>query len=240
MLQTQSKGIEMTKKAIAYYRVSTKKQGDHGHGLDAQQAAVQKYAGDNGLEIISPPGEYMEVETGTNKRRRPKLAAAIQAARENDAVLLIAKLDRLARNVHFISGIMESGVKFVAVDMPSVDNFTIHILAAVAEQEAKLISKRTREGLAAAKAKGVKLGNPETLTEDVREMGREAQRRAAVKDYRLVSGYVSTMRDDLRMSLREIAERLNEEGHRTRRGKEFKATTVKRILDRGNGNGNGA
>lgn len=218
-------------KAIAYYRVSTQKQGKSGLGLEAQQAAVESYAAANGLTIISPPGEFTEVETGTNKRRRPKLQAAIAAAKENNAVLLIAKLDRLARNVHFISGLMQSGVKFVAVDMPQVDNLTIHILAAVAEEEARLISKRTKAALQAAKARGVELGNPDNLTEDARAKGQAASKQQAIDAYRKTAGYIAMMRES-GMSYRAIADKLNEEGHRTRKGKEYQGMTVKRILDR--------
>jgi len=221
----------MTKKAIAYYRVSTQKQGKSGLGLEAQQTAVTSYAAANGLTIISPPGEYTEVETGTNKRRRPKLQAAMAAAKEHDAVLLIAKLDRLARNVHFISGLMESGVKFVAVDMPQVTNLTLHILAAVAEEEARLISKRTRDALQAAKARGVQLGNPDNLTEEARAKGRQASRDQARQAYSKLAGYIGMMRQT-GMSYRAIAERLNGEGHKTREGKEYQAMTVKRILAR--------
>jgi len=226
----------MNSKAIAYYRVSTKKQGQSGLGLESQQASVQAYARANGLTIISPPGEYTEVETGTNKKHRPKLQAALKAAKDNDAVLLIAKLDRLARNVHFISGLMDSGVKFIAVDMPQVDNLTIHILAAVAEQEAKLISQRTKAALDAAKERGIELGSPENLTHDAQIKGAVSNRQKAEDAYNGLIGYITMMRDS-GMSYRAIAERLNAEGKRTRKeanrgGKEFSATAVMRILKR--------
>ncbi len=106
--------------------------------------------------------EFIEVESG-RKKDRPQLAAALAASRARRAVLVIATLDRLARNVHFVSGLMESGVEFVAADMPTVNRLTVHILAAVAEEEARMISARTKAALTAAKARGVKLGNPHLL-----------------------------------------------------------------------------
>jgi len=217
--------------AIAYYRVSTAKQGDSGLGLQAQQHSVERYAAQNSLTIIEPP--YTEIETGTKKKHRPQLTAAMAAAKQTDSVLLIAKLDRLARNVHFISGLMESGIDFVAVDMPQIDNLTIHILAAVAEEEAKLISKRTKEGLAAAKRNGKKLGAPEHLTQAAREKGAAARKEKARQAYKPLIGYIKTLRYDLGLSYPVIATRLNEEGeHKTQTGKQFHAMTIKRILDR--------
>ncbi len=148
-----------TPRVVAYYRVSTDKQGRSGLGLDAQRAAVEAHvAGARGAVCAG----FVEVESG-RKRDRPQLAAALAAARAHRAVLVIAKLDRLARNVHFVSGLMESGVEFVAADMPTVNRLTVHILAAVAEEEARMISARTKAALAAAKARGVRLGNPNLL-----------------------------------------------------------------------------
>lgn len=215
--------------AIAYYRVSTQKQGQSGLGLDAQKAAVTSYAAANNLDIVQ---EFTEVETGTRKRRRVAIHQAIAAARGRGAVLLIAKLDRLARNVHFVSGLMESGVRFVAVDMPSVTNLTLHILAAVAEEEAKMISARTKSALAAAKARGVKLGNPQNLNPAAQMAAARANKAAAIAAYRPVAGYARLLREG-GLSLAAIAAKLNAEGHRTRQGKEFTAMTVKRIIDRG-------
>jgi len=154
---------------VAYYRVSTDKQGRSGLGLEAQRVAVEAHvAGARGAVYA----EFLEVESG-RKRDRPQLAAALTAARVHRAVLVIAKLDRLARNVHFVSGLMESGVEFVAADMPTVNRLTVHILAAVAEEEARMISARTKAALTAAKARGVRLGNPNLLA------GSPAQARAA-------------------------------------------------------------
>ena len=203
--------------AVAYYRVSTRKQEASGLGLEAQKTAVKRYAARNELAIVA---EYTEVETGTRKKERPELAAAMRAAKESGAVLLIAKLDRLARNVHFVSGLMESGVQFTAVDMPQVDNLTIHILAAVAEQEAKLISQRTKAALAAAKANGKELGNPQYLTYEAQVAGAVRNRETAVEAYRPITGYVRVLYES-GLGHGAIATRLNEEGHRTRRGKRF-------------------
>jgi len=214
--------------AVAYYRVSTKKQGDSGLGLEAQETAVNTFADKNGYDLVAPP--FTEVETGTNKKTRPQLQAALNRCRELDATLLIAKLDRLARNVHFISGLMESGVKFVAVDMPQVDNLTIHILAAVAEQEAKLISQRTKAALD-AKRENVGEWRVSNLDDDARERGAETMQQNAIDAYKPVLFTAKLLRDG-GDSYARIAEQLNENGYRTRQGKDFKAMTVKRILDR--------
>lgn len=138
----------------AYYRVSTERQGASGLGLEAQRNAVLQHMTREGGRIS---GEYVEVESG-KRSDRPKLAEAIRECKRNKATLIIAKLDRLARNVAFIANLLESGVDFVAVDNPHANRFQIHLLAAFAEYERELISKRTREALAQAKARGVKLG----------------------------------------------------------------------------------
>ena len=151
-----------TLRFVAYLRVSTDKQGRSGLGLEAQRAAVAAHVDGTRGQIVS---EFVEVESGRRKDR-PQLAAALDACRALRAILVIAKLDRLARNVAFVSNLMESGVEFVAADMPTVNRLTIHILAAVAEEEARMISARTKAALAAAKARGVRLGNPQLLARD--------------------------------------------------------------------------
>jgi len=143
-------------RAIAYYRVSTERQGASGLGLQAQRKAVADYLASVGATLLE---EYTEIESG-KRNDRPVLAKALAACRRHKAKLVIAKLDRLARNVHFISGLMESKVEFAACDFPAAGRFMLHVLAAVAEHEAAMISKRTKEGLAAAKARGVVLGSP--------------------------------------------------------------------------------
>src|SRR3712207_6842151 len=141
-------------KFVAYYRVSTAKQGKSGLGLEAQQEAVRSYLNGGAWQLVD---EVVEVESG-KRNDRPKLAEALRLCRLHSATLIIAKLDRLARNVAFISNLMESGVEFTAVDFPQANRLTVHILAAVAEHEREMISRRTKDALAAAKARGKKLG----------------------------------------------------------------------------------
>jgi DNA invertase Pin-like site-specific DNA recombinase len=155
---------------IAYYRVSTVQQGRSGLGLEAQQAAVRDYLNGGAWTLLA---EFTEVESG-KRADRPQLAAALAACRVHRATLVVAKLDRLARNVAFVSALMESGVEFVACDMPAANRLTVHILAAVAEHEAKMISARTKAALAAAKARGKVLGG-------AREGAAERARQVAAK-----------------------------------------------------------
>ncbi|ADV66421.1 recombinase family protein [Deinococcus maricopensis] len=218
----------MTTKAIAYFRVSREKQAQSGLGLEAQAAAVTAFVQQRGYDVVA---EYTEVETGTSRKRRIAIHRAIEHAKREGAVLLIAKLDRLSRNLHFVSGLMESGVRFTAVDMPEANHLSIQIMAVMAEQEARAISTRTREALTAAKARGVKLGSPKPMTEMVRAKGREAVSQAFREAYRREYGYISLMRKS-GMSLRAIAARLNQEGLRTRSGSEWTAVQVSRILNK--------
>lgn len=139
---------------IAYYRVSTQRQGQSGLGLEAQQSAVKKFVGVNPLL-----SEFVEIESGT-KADRPQLRKALAMAKSHKAILVIAKLDRLARNVHFISGLLESGVQFIAVDMPEADRTFLQMAAVFAEWEARKISERTKAALQAAKDRGITLGSP--------------------------------------------------------------------------------
>lgn len=141
---------------VAYLRVSTARQGASGLGLEAQRAAVQGFAAAGDHNIVS---ELVEVESG-GKADRPQLATALAMCRLHRATLVIAKLDRLARNVAFIANLMDGGVEFIACDMPHANRVTLHLLAAIAEHEREMISQRTKAALAAAKARGVKLGNP--------------------------------------------------------------------------------
>jgi DNA invertase Pin-like site-specific DNA recombinase len=144
------------KKFVAYYRVCRTEQGISGLGLSAQKSSVEKYVTSQDGIILK---DFTEIETGTNKRERIEIHKAIQIAKNEGAILIIAKLDRLARNVSFVSSLMDAGIEFLAVDMPSANNFTLHIFSALAEQEAKLISSRTKLALAELKKKGVKLGH---------------------------------------------------------------------------------
>lgn len=145
-------------KFVSYIRVNTARQGASGLGLEAQQEAVRRFLSGGKWELVA---EFQEVETGKGSdalAKRPQLKAALDACRQHGATLIIAKLDRLARNVHFVSGLMESKVKFVACDMPEANELTIHIMAAFAEHEAKRISQRTKDALTVAKSRGVVLG----------------------------------------------------------------------------------
>lgn len=231
------KPAKTRQRIVAYYRVSTKKQGDSGLGLEAQQTAVVQYAVQHDAEII---GQYVEIETG-KRADRPNLAEAIGHTKLARATLVIAKLDRLARNVHFTSGLMESGVDFVACDNPHANRLTIHILAAVAEDEAARISERTTKALEAAKARGVKLGSARPGHWDGREHLRgwaKATKVAAKKrsekaraEYKFLLPTLQRMRDE-GQSVRQIAKWLNDQGHQTRRGKPFTGAIVWRILKR--------
>ena len=146
----------MRGKFISYLRVSTDKQGVRGYGLDAQRKAVEDFLNGGNWELL---GEYVEIESG-KRNDRPQLAAALAACKKHKAKLVIAKLDRLARNVAFIANLMDGKVDFVCCDMPQATRLTIHVLAAVAEHEREMISERTRSGFVAAKVRGVKLGGP--------------------------------------------------------------------------------
>lgn len=223
------------KKIVAYYRVSTSKQGDSGLGLEGQEAAVTAYAAMTGGRILK---RYTEVESGKRKDR-PELAKALGHAKRAGATLVIAKLDRLARNVAFVANLMESGVDFVACDQPFANRLTIHILAAVAEDEAKRISDRTKAALAAYKARGGVLGaarpNHPGLTEAARRKGRAVAAKAVSEAAAGAYADLAPMMRELRadgLSARAIAERLNAEGHTTRRGKPWSHVQVMRVLAR--------
>jgi DNA invertase Pin-like site-specific DNA recombinase len=216
-------------RAIAYYRVSTAKQGRSGLGLEAQEAAVAAYVASSGSKLLAPP--YVEIESGKNNER-PKLAAAIAHAKRTRAVLVIAKLDRLARNVHFVSGLMESGVDFVACDNPHATRLTVHILAAVAEAEARAISDRTKAALAAAKARGTKLGTNNLTAAGTLKgsaAGVASIKRAKAEAYESIAPIVAGYAEQ-GLSLRAIAARLNDQGETTRSGRLWNAMQVSRVL----------
>ncbi len=143
-------------KAVPYYRVSTSGQARSGLGFDAQRAAVAQYCSGRDCNIV---GEFTEVESG-KLNTRPELAKALHLAKVTGATLVVAKLDRLSRNVAFLAALQDSGARFIAADMPEANELTVHIMAAVAQAERKAISRRTKEALAAAKVRGAKLGNP--------------------------------------------------------------------------------
>jgi len=241
-LLTSYFGESAVQKIVAYYRVSTAKQGRSGLGLEGQQAAVEAFVARRGCEVLAT---YTEIESG-KKADRPQLAKALAHAKRSKAVLVVAKLDRLARNVAFLSRLMESGCDFIAIDLEHANRLTIHILAAVAEGEAKAISDRTKAALTAAKARGVSLGSARPGHWDGREDRRAAglekarERSAAVR-----SGFAAEAYSDLLprmvelqssgMSLRKIADAMNAEGHTTRNGRPWNQVQVKRVIDRAAG-----
>jgi DNA invertase Pin-like site-specific DNA recombinase len=208
---------------IAYYRVSTDKQGHSGLGLEAQRQAVAGFAAGRG-QIVA---EHTEVESTRN--HRPELYAALAACRKQKATLVIARLDRLARNVAFISNLMESRVEFVAVDMPEANRLTIHILAAVAEHEREMISQRTKAALQAAKARGTVLGNPNPLP--AARLGTAALQARTRAFHATVSPLILALQQQ-GYSLARIARELNGRHIPTARGGLWYATTVRNILCR--------
>lgn len=210
---------------VAYFRVSTQKQGQSGLGLEAQQAAVETYVKAQGGMLAE---SYTEVESG-KRSDRPNLKLAIAACKRRGATLVIAKLDRLARNVHFVSGLMESGVEFVAVDCPHANRLTLHVMSAFAEHEAAMISDRTKVALAAARKRGVKLGNPRNLTTTARRKGTAANAKAAESHNESAKQTAVALRGK-GYTLAAVAEALTGRGLLTRRGKAWSATAVMRLL----------
>lgn len=220
------------KKFVAYYRVSRKEQGISGLGLSAQKSSVEKYVTSQDGTIVK---SFTEIETGTNKRERIEIHKAIQLAKNEGAILIIAKLDRLARNVSFVSSLMDAGIEFLAVDMPSANNFTIHIFSALAEQEAKLISSRTKLALAELKKKGVKLGNPQNLTSEARAKGVDKIKENAMNNDRNRQAQSIILNcKEKEMSYRQIADYLNQLNFKTRYGNKFYAPTVRQLYNRTN------
>src|SRR5215471_12766625 len=199
-----------TGKFAAYYRVSTQRQGRSGLGLEAQQTAVRDYLNGGDWRLVA---EVTEVESG-KRSDRPKLAEALKLCRVHSATLIIAKLDRLARNVAFTSNLMESGIEFHAVDFPQANRLTIHILATVAEHEAKVISERTTAALAAAKRRGVQLGGYRgtTITKAMRKAAKAAiEKRVDARAADLMPT-IAELQAAGATSLRAIAAGLNERG----------------------------
>ena len=209
-----------------YYRVSTQKQGTSGLGLDAQRAAVQAFVADS-AQLLT---EYVEIESG-KKNQRPQLLAAIAEARLVGATLLIAKLDRLSRNAGFIFALRDSGVDFVCCDMPDANTLTVGLFAVIAQHERETISKRTKDALAAKKIRGAQLGSPQNFTTTVIAQGQAAmQRNAREHQANRQAAQLAELLRAKGQTLWQIATKLNEAGYRTRRGKEFQATTVQRLL----------
>lgn len=215
---------------IAYLRVSTQKQGESGLGLDAQNAAIARHVG--GQTVVAT---FTEVESG-KRNDRPQLMAAIAEAKRSGATLIIAKLDRLARNVHFVSGLMESGVEFVACDMPHANRLTLHIMAAIAEHEAEMISKRTIAALAAARERGTKLGGYRgkgALSAASKLKGRVAQANAADRYAARMKPIIAELRGKGRNSYAAVAKALTDLGYTAPRGGSWSSAQVKRAELRG-------
>lgn len=218
---------------VAYERVSTARQGASGLGLEAQRKTIQDFAASRGAEVLA---RFTEVESG-RKADRPELAKALHHAKVTGATLVIAKLDRLSRNAAFLLALRDSGVRFVAVDMPEANDLTVGIMALVAEAEREAISRRTKEALAVAKARGVKLGNPNGA-ESLRRAGKGsvALRAAVSANAAAFAADLASVVADIRAggatSLRAVAAELTARGIRTRRGGKWGVGNVKALLGR--------
>jgi DNA invertase Pin-like site-specific DNA recombinase len=211
---------------IAYYRVSTQKQGQSGLGLDAQKAAVAQFTGNCNNCVV---GTYTDIESGKNNER-PELLKAIAQAKQTGAKLLIAKLDRLSRNAAFILTLKDSGVNFVCCDMPEANALTIGIMAIIAQQEREMISKRTKEAL---QAKLVRVGEwrKGVITAETHAKGQKAIKAKAASNQNTLraTNYAKTLKEQ-GLTLQEIADRLNSEGHHSSTGKQYHRTSVNRLL----------
>ncbi len=217
---------------VAYFRVSTERQGRSGLGLDAQRERCAAFAAQNGFEVVEA---FTEVETGKGSDaldRRPQLAAALAAAKRRRCAVLVAKLDRLSRDVHFIAGLMVQRVPFLVAELgPDVDPFMLHIYAALAEKERRMISERTRAALAARKRQGARLGNPTNLDEAGRA-GAVATAMEARRFAENVAPVIRQVQGSGVTSLRGIAAVLDARGIRTARGGRWAATQVRAVLAR--------
>jgi len=221
-------------KFISYLRVSTAKQGRSGLGVEAQRQAVADFLNGGNWKLIA---EVEEIESGKRDDNRPKLAEALRLCRMHGATLVIAKLDRLARDAHFLLGLQKAGVRFVAADMPEANEMVVGIMAVVAQAERNMISARTKAALAAAKARGVRLGGDRGNIRDIAAKGREASRaiRTARADDKAAD--LSTTIEQIKaagdsLSLRQVAAVLNARNIPTPRGGTWSATQVARVLER--------
>jgi len=221
----------MTQRAfVAYYRVSTARQGRSGLGLDAQKRAVTEFLNGGSWELLA---EFVEIESGKTDDR-PELEQALATCELSGATLVVAKLDRLSRNLAFLAKLQESGARFVAADMPEANELTIHIMAAVAQAERKAISVRTKEALAAARARGVRLGGSRGNLEDLRRgpaKSAEVRSRQAAQRANKVRAQIDAITSDgEHRSLRQIALALNERGIRAPRGGKWHAAQVRAVI----------
>lgn len=219
---------------VVYYRVSTDKQGKSGLGLEAQRTTVMNYLNGGNHEIV---GVYTEIESG-GKDNRQELSRALLDCRLKNARLIVAKLDRLSRDLGFITTLQKSEVKFTVAEMPDATELTIHIYAAMAQHERKLISQRTKDALARAKENGKQLGNP-CLRRGERIPGSHVPEHINATRIEKADSFAANMAKVIEdmdgssgMSLRDIADQLNRAGYQTARKKAWHATSVKRILER--------
>lgn len=217
---------------VAYLRQSTKKQEISGLGIEAQREIIQKFLGQE-----KPVAEYVETESG-KKTDRPKLTEALALCRKTKSTLIVAKLDRLSRNVAFTSKLLESDVEIKFCDFPEANRLVLHIIASIAEYEAGLISQRTKQSLKAKKARGILLGKPENLTNNLDRAIENSKRaiRKKAKDNPNNKRAVAMLKVlvEQELSLSEMARRLNEEGFVTSQGKKFSAWQVSVLLQRYN------
>jgi DNA invertase Pin-like site-specific DNA recombinase len=228
---------------VLYFRVSTKKQGESGLGLEAQKTAVARFLASEHGNVLA---EFIEIESG-KKANRPQLAKAIAMCKETGATLIVAKLDRLARNVAFTSALMDSGIEFVACDMPYASRLTIHILAAIAEDEARRTSQRTKAALAELKAQGVPLGSnrpghwdqiAEKHGRDMRGWGgMDPEKKGAIlhdrfrETYKDVLPLIETLLE-MHKTVSEIAQSLNARGLKTSQGARWTSSAVSRVVSK--------
>jgi len=219
-------------RAVAYLRVSTQRQQRSGLGLDAQRAAIRRFAESESLSII---GEFVEVETGKGADaidRRPRLAAALSAAKAARCSVVVAKLDRLSRDVAFVADLMAQKVPFMVAELGrDADPFMLHLYAALAEKERRLISERTRAALAAKKASGATLGNPCYLRL-AGLIGRAVLCQAADRLAEDLAPIIETIRADGANTLRSMATELNRRGIKSARGGQWYPSSVANLLSR--------
>lgn len=218
-------------KFIAYYRVSTQKQGSSGLGLEAQEKAVKDYLNGGKWELLT---QFIEVESGKHADR-PKLTEALALAKKNKATLIIAKLDRLSRNMAFIANLMESKVEFKACDFPTANKLTLHIMAAFAEHEREMISKRTSDALQAAKSRNQKLGwaNPSrTDQSNASALGVAARKEKLIKQDNNLLPVIQQIKLSGIVTLQGIANELNKRDIKTSRGNQWYASSVRVLLKR--------
>jgi DNA invertase Pin-like site-specific DNA recombinase len=218
--------------AVAYLRVSTQRQQRSGLGIEAQRTAIARFSEAEGLTIV---GEYVEAESGKGADAldlRPQLAAALAAARKAKCSVLVAKLDRLSRDVAFVSGLMTQRVPFIVAELGrDADPFMLHLYAALAEKERRLISERTKAALAAKKASGIKLGNPRNIAQ-AGELGRSVQVATADEFVAGVMPIIEGIRNTGATTLESITQALNQRGISTERGTKWYASSVMNVLDR--------